>query len=323
VARTATSSAIPHRTSTRLATFGRTWTKIVEGLPATEFARVVRKTERAGLLFAGTERGAYVHSTTAGTGSRCGVTCPSSQCTTSRSRKATWSRRRHGRSFWILDDIAPLRQFGRLGAGGRRALVPPTRRYRVDWVAGSASARTPRIGRKNPPSGATIYYWLKTGGQEATLDVLDSDGSVIRSFTSVQDSMTRADSLRGDATKRTRTDSLIGRGDGQREGRLDLGDTLKDDEQALPHRPPARPACPRRRASTCSRGNLRLPASHRSGDARYRHRRADGAPGAYRLRLKVGGKEYVRTARACGPARASEPRRPCEQYRFCGSCVIP
>src|SRR4029077_11070055 len=98
---------------------------------------------------------------------------------------------------------------------------------------------------KNPPSGAMIYYWLKDKDRNVTLDILDARGRLIRSFSSKQDSITRADSLKVDALKKTRTatrkwaaitdptkiDSILGV----------LSDTWKDEEKPWPHRPAALP----------------------------------------------------------------------------------
>ncbi len=152
----------------------------------------------------------------------------------------------HGRSFWILDDISPLRQLADSVLAGDTHLYRPRDAYRVDWGGGfgfGENAAHP-VG-KNPPSGAVVYYWLKTGGAEVTLDVLDSAGQVIRAFTSAQDSATRADSLRADSAKRVRTDSL------HRAGITDsvkvdsiVGDTLKDSDKAWPRRPSSPPRVP-------------------------------------------------------------------------------
>src|SRR5207245_9334012 len=61
---------------------------------------------------------------------------------------------------------------------------------------------------KNPPTGAVIYYWLKDKDRRVTLDILDARGRLIRSFSSRQDSLTAADSLKVDVLKKSRTDSL-------------------------------------------------------------------------------------------------------------------
>src|SRR5207247_10759361 len=101
--------------------------------------------------------------------------------------------------------LTPRRQRGASALAGDAHLYRPRDAYRVDGGGGSENAAHP-VG-KNPPSGATIYYWLKAGGQDVTVEVLDSTGQVLRAFGSAQDSITRADSLRADSGKRVRTDS--------------------------------------------------------------------------------------------------------------------
>jgi len=298
--------------------FGRTWTKIVEGLPATEPARAVREDpERTGLLFAGTERGVYISFDDGGHWQTLRRNLPLVPVHDLAIKEDDLIAATHGRSFWILDDIAPLRQLADTALAGDAHLYHPRDAYRVDWGGGSDNAAHP-VG-KNPPSGATIYYWLKAGGQEATLEVLDSTGQVIRSFTSLQDSMTRADSLRADTTKRARTDSL------HRAGVTDsvkvdsiLGDTVKDDDKPWPHRPPAAPRVPAKAGLNLFAWNLRLPGVTPFWG--MRDVATDGPmvlPGAYRLRLKVGGKEYVQDLRVrADPRGQANVAGLAEQYRF-------
>ena len=300
--------------------FGRTWTKIVEGLPATEPARTVREDpERAGLLFAGTVRGVYVSFDDGGHWQSLRRNLSLVPVHDLAIKEGDLIAATHGRSFWILDDIAPLRQLADSALAGDAHLYRPRDAYRVDWGGGSGSDNAAHPVGKNPPSGATIYYWLKAGGQEVTLDVLDSTGQVIRSFTSLQDSMTRADSLRADATKRVRTDSL------HRAGVTDsvkvdsiLGDTLKDDDKPWPHRPPALPRVPAKAGLNLFAWNLRLPGVTPFWG--IRDIATDGPmvlPGAYRLRLKVGGKEYAQDLHVrADPRGQANIAGLAEQYRF-------
>jgi photosystem II stability/assembly factor-like uncharacterized protein len=284
--------------------YGRTWTKIVEGIPAGEFVRTVREDpERAGLLFAGTERGVYVSFDDGGHWQSLRRNLPPVPVHDLAIKLGDLIAATHGRSFWILDDITPLRQLADTALAGDAHLFRPRDAFRVDWGGGSENAAHP-VG-KNPPSGATVYYWLKTGGQEVMVDVLDSAGQVIRSFSSAQDSMTRADSLRSDSTKRTRTDSL------HRAGITDsvkvdsiLRDTVRDDDKPWPHRPPAPPRVPAKAGLNLFAWNLRL-----AGPTPFWGMRDIGTdgpivlPGSYRLRLRAGGKEYVQPVRVLADPR--------------------
>src|SRR3989475_6786978 len=90
-----------------------------------------------------------------------------------------------------------------------------------------------------------IYYWLKDKDRDVKLDILDAAGRVIQTFTSKQDSITAADSLRADGVKRARTDSLKQAG-GTDSGKIGTicSDPLKDRDKPWPRRPPPPPRAP-------------------------------------------------------------------------------
>src|SRR5690348_683532 len=103
----------------------------------------------------------------------------------------------------------PLRQLARDIPRAAAHLFKPRDAYRVDCSGGfQLPANEAHPVGKNPPTGAMIYYWLKDKDRNVTLDILDARGRLIRSFSSKQDSITRADSLKVDALKKARTDSL-------------------------------------------------------------------------------------------------------------------
>jgi hypothetical protein len=94
----------------------------------------------------------------------------------------------HGRAFWILDDISPLRQFGDDIAKKDVHLYTPGAAYRIQ--AGESGEHHPskRTGQ-NPPAGAVIYYYLKDApkaGTETELEILDSTGKLIRKYSSTE-----------------------------------------------------------------------------------------------------------------------------------------
>jgi hypothetical protein len=98
----------------------------------------------------------------------------------------------HGRSFWILDDMSPLRELAPATTESETHLFTPRRAYRASFRGGADNgarhnAGPPRAG--NPPSGAVIYYWLRSPHQSITLDFLDRQGKVIRRFSSQTDTM--------------------------------------------------------------------------------------------------------------------------------------
>src|SRR5207253_11488844 len=171
--------------------FGRTWTKIVEGLPATEPARAVREDpERTGLLFAGTERGVYISFDDGGHWQTLRRNLPLVPVHDLAIKEGDLIAATHGRSFWILDDIAPLRQFARATPREAMHLFKPSDAYRVDWGGGfQLPGNDAHPVGKNPPSGPMVYYSLKDKHRHVTTDILDARGRLIRSFSSRQDSL--------------------------------------------------------------------------------------------------------------------------------------
>jgi photosystem II stability/assembly factor-like uncharacterized protein len=272
--------------------FGHTWTKIVEGLPATEYVRTVREDpERAGLLFAGTERGVFVSFDDGAHWQTLRRNLPIVPVHDLVIKEGDLVAATHGRSFWILDDISPLRQLQDSMLATDAHLFRPRDALRVDWGGGfgfGENAAHP-VG-KNPPNGAIVYYWLKNANQDVTLDVLDANGQVIRSFSSAQDSLTRADSLRMASINAARTDSLHRAGitDSTKVDSI-LSDTLKDADKPWPHRPPAAPRVPNKAGLNQFAWNLRTPSV--TAFWGMRSIGTDGPmvlPGTYRLRLRVG-----------------------------------
>jgi photosystem II stability/assembly factor-like uncharacterized protein len=277
--------------------YGKTWTKLVTGIPATEFARSVREDPvRRGLLFASTERGVYVSFSDGAQWQSLRRNLPIVPVHDLVIKDGDLIAATHGRSFWILDDISPLEQLADSTLAASGDLYRPRSPYRLDWGQSGGFGDNPAhpVG-KNPPSGAVIYYSLKTANQTITLDVLDSAGAVIRSFSSAQDSLTRADSLAGEASKKARTDSLHQAGitDSTKVDSI-LGDTLKDDDKPWPHRPAPEPRLPNKAGLNRFAWSLRYPGARSFWG--IRDIATDGPmalPGRYRLRLHVGNETYV------------------------------
>ncbi|MGQ0764283.1 MAG: WD40/YVTN/BNR-like repeat-containing protein [Gemmatimonadota bacterium] len=195
----------------RTADYGRTWTRIDRGINESHFTRVIREDHvRRGLLFAGTERGVYV--------------------SLDDGRNWQWLQRNmplvpihdltikdndvivgtHGRSFWVLDDIAALRQVTPQVASSNVHLFRPNETYRTQWSGGFGGGGGGGGGvGANPPSGAVIQYYLRTPNQKVNLDFLDAKGEVIQSFTSDQEPEAAADSVRQEEARTARIDSLV------------------------------------------------------------------------------------------------------------------
>src|SRR5205085_6991385 len=91
----------------------------------------------------------------------------------------------HGRGFWILDDISPLRELTSTIAAADTHLFAPRPTYRLPRDTNTDTPLPPEEpAGKNPPDGAILYYYLKNAAAKLTLDILDSVGKVITRFES-------------------------------------------------------------------------------------------------------------------------------------------
>ncbi|HYL54041.1 MAG TPA: hypothetical protein VEU73_00550 [Gemmatimonadales bacterium] len=170
--------------------YGRTWTLIVSGLPTDQpsgsFARVIRgDTEKAGLLFAGTESGMYVSFDDGDHWQSLQLNLPNTSCRDLVIKGNDLVVGTYGRGIWVLDDFSPLRQIA--SAGEPVHLFAPGDAVRVRRNVGWDTPFPPEVPHAlNPPDGALIYYSLAARpAADITLDVLDSAGAVVRHLSSV------------------------------------------------------------------------------------------------------------------------------------------
>ncbi len=160
---------------------GKTWTSIAAGLPKGAVVHVVREDpQRAGLLFAGTEIGVFVSFDDGENWRPLGQGLPASPVHDLTVKGDDLVAATHGRAFWILDDITPLRQVSAsLDPVTLYAPEAAVRLYYPDQV----DARRP-VGQ-NPPAGAIIDYVLGAPpAGELTIDILNADGHVLRQLSS-------------------------------------------------------------------------------------------------------------------------------------------
>ncbi len=167
--------------------FGKTWTKITKGIPDGAYIHVVREDPvRKGLLYAGTETGVYVSFNDGGEWQPLQSNLPHAPVRDLVVKDDDLVAATHGRSFWILDDITPLRQLNAQMAGSDVYLFKPRTTIRLHGLGGLVPRGA--VG-ENPPDGAIVYYYLKTAPkekEEITLDVLDSKGKVIRKYSNLK-----------------------------------------------------------------------------------------------------------------------------------------
>jgi hypothetical protein len=170
----------------KTADYGKTWKKIITGLPENSFTRVIREDpNRRGLLYAGTETGMHVSFNDGDTWQSLQLNLPVVPITdlAIQAREKDLVVATQGRSFWILDDLSVLHQWKDELAAAEVHLFKPEDAIRMPG-RGFRPPSTATIGQ-NPPAGAVIWYHLKeTPKGEVKLEILDRAGKVIRTFSS-------------------------------------------------------------------------------------------------------------------------------------------
>ena len=166
---------------------GKTWQSIVNGLPADAPVDTVRDDpDRKGLLFAGTESGVCVSFDDGDHWQSLQLNLPHTSMRDLTIHDNDLVVATHGRSFWILDDITPLRQLMPDTTNASAVLFKPALTYRVRRDTNTDTPLPPdEPAGQNPPDGAILDYFL---GQQAnepiTLEVLDQQGKLVRRYSS-------------------------------------------------------------------------------------------------------------------------------------------
>ncbi|HET7873112.1 MAG TPA: glycoside hydrolase, partial [Terriglobales bacterium] len=175
----------PHILRTRDS--GKTWTEIVNGIPANENVNAVREDPvRRGLLFAGTERAVYVSFDDGEHWQSLRLNMAPSSVRDIIIKGDDLAAGTHGRGFWILDDITPLRQFEPKVVSAPAFLFKPQTAVRVRWSMNSDTPLPPDFpAGQNPPDGAVIDYYLQSAPKDpVTLEIRDSTGKTVRKYSS-------------------------------------------------------------------------------------------------------------------------------------------
>jgi photosystem II stability/assembly factor-like uncharacterized protein len=165
---------------------GKTWKLIVDGLPTFGPVDSVREDpQRKGLLFAGTENAVWMSFDGGDHWQSLQLDLPHT------SMRDLWINDddlivgTHGRSFWILDDITPLRQAAEALATSEPYLFHPADAYRVQRDTNTDTPIPPdEPAAANPPDGAILDYYLPRAAANVTLEILDGKGAVVRRFSS-------------------------------------------------------------------------------------------------------------------------------------------
>ena len=163
--------------------YGRTWKKIVSGIPDSTFARVIREDPaRRGLLYAGTETGLFVSFNDGDTWQTLQLNLPVVPITdlTIHAREKDLVVATQGRAFWVLDDLPVLHQMQDDIAARDFHVFQPEDAYRLPGV-GMAEGRASGPVGQNPAAGASIYFWLKDAPKsEIKVEFLDAAGKLVR-----------------------------------------------------------------------------------------------------------------------------------------------
>lgn len=166
---------------------GKSWQEIVTGLPDNDPINTVREDPiRKGLLFAGSETAVYTSFDDGDHWQSLRLNMPATSIRDLVIKDDDIVVGTHGRSFWILDDITPLRQATLAMATAETVLFNPQRAYRVRWNMNPDTPLPPEEpAGQNPPDGAVINYYIRDKATSpVTLEITDAAGKLVRRYSS-------------------------------------------------------------------------------------------------------------------------------------------
>jgi photosystem II stability/assembly factor-like uncharacterized protein len=166
--------------------YGATWQPITNGIASDSFLRSIREdTDEKGLLFAGTELGVYLSFDDGEHWQSLQLNLPVTSVRDLTIHGDDLIIATHGRSFWILDDITPLRQASEAAKANAFWLYHPATAFRVDndsFVGTPLPPEEPTA--ENPPAGAIVDYFLKSSASSVKLEIFDAQRNLVRGFSS-------------------------------------------------------------------------------------------------------------------------------------------
>ncbi len=162
---------------------GKRWSAITDGIPDGSYVHAVREDpKRRGLLYAGTETDVFVSFDDGAHWQRLQLNLPTSPIHDLAVKDDDLVVATHGRSFWVLDDLTPVRQVNAQSTQADVILYEPQIALRLHYPE-EFDKRQP-VG-DNPPPGAIVDYYFKTAPKdEVSLDILDTSGKVVRHLSS-------------------------------------------------------------------------------------------------------------------------------------------
>jgi len=177
--------------------YGKTWTKITDGIDPGHFTRVVRADpKRPGLLYAGTEFGMYISFDDGASWKSFQLNLPTVPITDLTIKNDNLIAATQGRSFWLIDDLTPLHQLNDAVAKSNFHLYQPMPSYRMNGAQAGRRGQ-PKNEGMNHPNGVMIHFYLKdTTKSTVSLEILEMNGSVIKKFSTKPDKKAKDEELK-------------------------------------------------------------------------------------------------------------------------------
>ena len=181
---------------------GKTWAQVSRGIPPGSFVNAVREDpERRGLLYAGTETGVFVSFDDGDHWQSLALNLPNCSVRDLAIRRGDLVIATHGRSFWVLDDLSPLRQLDGRAASSPFLFAPRTAvRLHPAAFQGTPEPKD-EPSAENPPRGAVIDYLLPAAASDrVVIEILTEKGDLVRRYAS-DDKIESPDSQRIQVTE--------------------------------------------------------------------------------------------------------------------------
>jgi photosystem II stability/assembly factor-like uncharacterized protein len=183
--------------------YGKTWTKIITGIPYGACVRVIREDDkRKGLLYAGTETGLYISYDDGSSWTNFQRNLPVTPITDLKVHQNNLIAATQGRSFWVLDELQAIRSFD-ASSTGKLSLFNIPDAYRVSGYSifdsnGEEKSKYPVTTGANPSTGAVIYYQLPDSVKSIVIEIKNQAGQVVRSFSNKPKSSNSNNSFRNE-----------------------------------------------------------------------------------------------------------------------------
>ncbi|HSS75939.1 MAG TPA: glycosyl hydrolase [Thermoanaerobaculia bacterium] len=313
----------------RTSDYGATWTRIDSGIDPAHFTRVVRADPaRRGLLYAGTEHGAYVSFDDGAHWQPLQLNLPVVPVADLTVKDGDLVAATQGRGFWVLDDLQPLREAAvhtakddLSGAKAYLFQVSPAVRLSTAFSFGRPQGG---LGT-NPPTGAVIDYYLKEAPPAAQagkvkLEILGHDGKVIQTFVGKPAEESKDKKPKADKEKEPRKPTAKGEEPEADKGKEAEKQEKEEKEEAGPADEEEQPKITTEAGHNRFVWDLRWPAAGKfpgmvlwSGDPVQ----PMAIPGQYQARLTAGGETLVQPFEIRKDPRSSSTQADLEaQFQF-------